>query len=99
MAQIDPSIIQMLTPGAIGSAVALMVWAAASNWIINHLKGGVAQIQTSINKSDFPGVVKVDGLAIQGGETVNAISRMAYEAIYPDDKQTAGQVETRRPLP
>jgi hypothetical protein len=92
----------MLTPKAIGGAVAVALWLAASDWIIASLKGGVKQIQTAYNAAPNTGSVKPDGLAIRGGETATAISRLAYEAEFPGDLSTRpspGVPEIRRPLP
>lgn len=91
-----------LSPGAIGAASALAIWAFASDWIISKLKAGNRQIQNTVNASSAPVSVGVDGIIIKDGETSKAVSRLAYEAMYPDDAANRGgdgMPETRRPLP
>ncbi len=102
IAQIPPETLALLTPQAIGSAVAVVVWVAASDWIIGSLKGGIRQIQTAYNAAPNTGSVQPDGLAIRNGETATAITRLAYEAEFPGDVATRpspGVPEIRRPLP
>jgi hypothetical protein len=102
IAQIPPETLALLTPQAIGGAVAVMVWLAASDWIIASLKGGIHEIQTAYNSAPNTGSVTPDGLAIRNGETAQAITRMAYESLFPTDTTTraGGDVpELRRPLP
>lgn len=100
LVNIPPDTLALLTPQAIGSAVAVALWLAASDWIIASLKGGILQIQTNYNASPGTGSVNPDGLAIRNGETANAISRLAYEAAYPPiSANRPGAPEIRRPLP
>lgn len=102
IASLDPSTLAMLTPGSIGAAVSVAVWALLSDWALAKLRGGNREVQTLINSSTAPISVAVDGIITKGGETSTAISRMAYEAIYPPDfgeRPSAGAPEIRRPLP
>ena len=94
--------LSLLTPQSVGSAAGIAAWMFISTWIINHLKAGNKQIQNTINESPNPLSVKVDGLIVANGETSKAISRLAYEAIYPDEKSNRpvdGEPEVRRPIP
>lgn len=100
--RIDPLTLQALTPQAIGAAASVLAWAWLGDWIIARMRHGNTQVQKAINDSPFPATVKVDGIITKGGETATAISRMAYEAVYPTDTETRpspGMPEVRRPLP
>jgi len=102
IAGIPPDVLASLTPSAIGTATALALWIFASDWVIQKLRGGIKEIQVNYNANPNTGTVRADGIAIKGGETATAISRLAYEAIYPQDTDTRpslGVPEIRRPLP
>lgn len=102
IAALPPEIVQSLTPSAIGGVVALGAWAWASDWIIAKMKSGNRQIQNTLNASPAAPNVVVDGIIVKGGETAASVSRLAYEALYPDDTANRGKdgmPETRKPLP
>lgn len=102
VASTDPAVLHMLTPAAIGAATAAAVWGGISAWIINHLKLGNKVIQQAVNASALPVTVKEDGIITKDGETALAVSRLAYEAMYPDDTANRGHdgvPEIRKPLP
>ncbi len=99
---IPTDVLSMLTPQAIGGAAGIAAWMGISAWVIEKLKSGNKQIQATINNSPNPLSVKVDGIIVKNGETSQAISRLAYESLFPDEKAnrpTEGEAEVRRPLP
>ena len=102
IAAIPPDVVAPLTPQAVGATVAVLAWAALSQWVIASLKAGNRQVQHTLNASPSAPNVTVDGIIVRGGETANSVSRLAYEALYPDDTANRGgngMPETRRPLP
>jgi len=102
IAQLDPAIIQAMTPQAIGGIAAIGAWAWASDWIIIRMRGGNEQVQITLNASPNAPNVKEDGIIVKGGETTAAVTWLAYEAMHPDDIATrggSGIPETRRPIP
>ena len=102
IAQLDPAIIQAMTPQAIGGIAAIGAWAWASDWIISRMRGGNEQVQHALNALPNAPNVKVDGIITKDGETTHSVTRLAYEAMYPHDTDTrggSGIPETRRPIP
>lgn len=97
--RLDPAIMQMLTPSAVGAAVALMLWGLGSDWVLGNIRRGVKEVQASANESKVPAMVRKDGIILPGGETAQLISRMAYETIYPGEKRPRHGPDIRRPLP
>ena len=98
--RLDPAFVQAMTPGAVGGAVALLLWGFASDWALGNLRAGNKQVQDAANQSLTTGTVRRDGLILTGGETANLIDRMAYESLYPNaPKPKPGEAEIRRPLP
>ena len=102
IAAISPEVVASLTPQAVGTTVAVLAWAALSQWIIATLKSGNRQIQNTLNATPAAANVTVDGIILKHGETATSVSRLAYEALYPDDTVNRGGdgvPETRKPLP
>lgn len=97
--RLDPAIMQMLTPSAVGAAVALMLWGFGMDWVMGNIREGTKQVQGDANKSPVPETVKVDGVILPGGETSQLISRLAYETIYPGEERPRHGPDVRRPLP
>lgn len=86
ISRLDPSIIQMLTPSAIGGTVALLLWGFGMDWVGGHLRAGAKQIQDAGNASPVPGTVKRDGIILENGETVKQAKLVSYATLYPGDK-------------
>jgi len=104
IANLDPHVVQSLTPTAIGLTAGTAAWLYLYDWIVSRLKHGNTVIQQAVNASALPVTVKEDGIITKDGETAQAVSRLAYEAIYPEDTQSRGSApqgmpEVRNPLP
>jgi hypothetical protein len=76
IANIDPSALPFLTPKAIGVAVAACTWSALSDWIITHMKAGGKELQTSLKDSPRADSVKIDGIVLRGGPTVQSVRKL-----------------------
>ena len=102
IASLSPEVVQSLTPQAIGAVVALGAWAWVSDWLISQMKAGNRQVQNTLNATPAAMNVSVDGIILKHGETATSISRLAYEALYPEDTLNRGKdgmPEIRKPLP
>jgi len=98
--RLDPAFVQAMTPGAVGGAVALLLWGFASDWALGNLRAGNKQVQDSANQSLTVGTVDRDGIIFANGPTAQLVTRIAYESIYPAaDPIKPGGVDVRRPLP
>jgi hypothetical protein len=71
-----PAVVEQLTPKNVGIVVAGALWVAGSDWVILKLKGGVKELQLEYNAAPGTGSVKVDGIALPGGETVRAVGEV-----------------------
>tara|TARA_R110000868_G_scaffold11688_2_gene57019 strand:+ start:1311 stop:1778 length:468 start_codon:yes stop_codon:yes gene_type:complete len=102
IASLPSDVVHSLTPSAIGAVAAVGAWAGISSWIINQMKSGNRQIQHTLNATPAAANVSVDGIILKHGETAASISRLAYEALYPEDTLNRGgngMPEIRKPLP
>jgi hypothetical protein len=102
IAALPSDVVHSLTPSAIGAVAAVGAWAGISSWLINQMKAGGRQVQNTLNATPAAANVEVDGIILKHGETATSISRLAYEALYPEDTYNRGKdgmPEIRKPLP
>ena len=99
IARLDPAVVQAMTPAAVGTATALILWGFGMDWVMGNIREGTKQVQGDANKSPVPATIRKDGIILPGGETAQLISRMAYETIYPGEKRPRHGPDIRRPLP
>ncbi len=78
----NPTFVKSMSPLAVGTASAIVIWGGFSAWVITRMKGGVRAMQQSINGANIPINVEVDGVAVRKGETVEAFKQIVKKAEY-----------------
>lgn len=97
---LPPETVHALSPMSIGSMAAVAAWIYISGRVIGMMRDGTEHVQHTINAAAGPVRVKPDGIITKGGETAAAITRLAYDSLYPEARlQDPGETDIRRPLP